>query len=230
MNNFESNAQSLSAYVSSVMKQVYMKMTLALIVTAVTAWFCGTSYSVMYFMANNSWVYWGLLILELVMVFSISGAINKLSSSVSTLLFYGYAIVNGIVFSVILQLYTAAAIWQTFAITAGVFGAMTIYGLVTKSDLTKMGTFLTMGLFGLMIAIVVNIFWANSTMDWLISIAGVAIFVGLTAWDTQKIKNMAAMTDSSNVGRLATIGALSLYLDFVNLFLYLLRIFGGSRD
>ncbi|MBR2146262.1 MAG: Bax inhibitor-1/YccA family protein, partial [Muribaculaceae bacterium] len=107
--------------------------------------------------------------------------------------------------------------------------AMSIYGYTTKSDLTKFGTYLIMGLIGLIICTIINIFWANSVMDWIISFAGVAIFIGLTAWDTQKIKNMAQQTDEANVSKLATWGALSLYLDFINLFLYLLRIL-GSRD
>lgn len=229
MENYGSNSHSLDVYVSSVMKRVYLKMFLALIVTAVTAWVCGTSPAIMGYLMAHSWMYWGLLIVELIMVFSLAGAINKLSDSTATLLFYSYSIVNGIVFSIILLAYTAASIWQTFAITAGVFGAMSLYGYFTKNDLTKIGTYLYMALWGLIIAIVVNIFWANSTLDWIISFVGVAIFIGLTAWDTQKIKRMATMTDSSNVGRLATIGALMLYLDFVNLFLYLLRFFGNRN-
>ena len=165
-----------------------------------------------------------------IMVFTISGAINRISSSTATLLFYLYAVVNGIFFSGILLMYPLGTIYQTFFITAGVFGAMSIYGYTTKNDLSTMGTYLRMALIGLVVAIIVNIFWANTAFDWLISIAGVAIFVGLTAWDTQKIKKMAAMTDESNAGKLATIGALSLYLDFINLFLFLLRIFGGNRN
>jgi FtsH-binding integral membrane protein len=126
--------------------------------------------------------------------------------------------------------YTQASIVLTFAITAGVFGTMAIYGYVTKSDLSKFGSFMTMALFGLIICIVVNMFMHSSTMEWIISFAGVVIFIGLTAWDVQKIKRMAAMSDASNEGKVATLGALSLYLDFINLFLYLLRFFGSSRD
>lgn len=231
MDNYglNSESQSLESYVSSVMKRVYFKMFLALIVTAVTAWVCSTSYVIMNFMLSHSWTYLGLLVVELIMVFSLAGAINKLSDASASLLFYAYSIVNGIVFSMVLMAFTTASIYQTFFITAGVFGAMSIYGLLTKNDLTKIGSFLYMALWGLIIAIVVNIFWANSTLDWVISFIGVAIFIGLTAWDTQKIKRMAAVTDQSNVGRLATIGALTLYLDFVNLFLYLLRFFGNRN-
>ena len=233
MNNFNINAYdapALDKQVSQVMKRVYVKMFLALLVTSFVAWIIGTSHQFLYFMVTHSWVYWGLMLAELGMVIAISAAINKMSSSVATLLFYLFAIVNGAVFSIILSVYTADSIFKTFLITAGVFGAMSVYGYFTERDLTKMGTFLYMALWGLIIAIVVNIFWANSTLEWIISIAGVLIFVGLTAWDTQKIKQMAAQMPNATDGRLATIGALSLYLDFINLFLYLLRFFGNSRD
>jgi FtsH-binding integral membrane protein len=119
----------------------------------------------------------------------------------------------------------------TFFITAGVFGAMSVYGYFTKSDLSKMGTYLMMALFGLIIASLVNMFFANSTLEWIISIVGVLIFVGLTAWDTQMVKRLAASNlEPRMADKLATMGALNLYLDFINLFLYLLRIFGSSRD
>lgn len=233
MNNFNINAYdapALDKQVSQVMKRVYVKMFLALLVTSFVAWIIGTSHQFLYFMVTHSWVYWGLMLAELGMVIAISAAINKMSSSVATLLFYLFAIVNGAVFSIILSVYTADSIFKTFLITAGVFGAMSVYGYFTERDLTKMGTFLYMALWGLIIAIVVNIFWANSTLEWIISIAGVLIFVGLTAWDTQKIKQMAAMNMGIANGSLATWGALSLYLDFINLFIYLLRFFGSSRD
>ncbi|MDD2961922.1 MAG: Bax inhibitor-1/YccA family protein [Muribaculaceae bacterium] len=232
MDNFEIKTQdtSLDTYVSSVMKRVYMKMFLALVVTTITAYICGTSAEIMGYMLSNPFVYWGLLLGELAMVFTISGAINKLSETSATLLFYVYSILNGAVFSIILLAYTASSVYQTFFITAGVFGAMSIYGYFTKNDLTRFGSFLYMALIGLIIAIVVNIFLASSALDWMISFIGVGIFIGLTAWDTQKIKKMAAMSDNSTAGKLATLGALSLYLDFVNLFLYLLRFFGNSRN
>ncbi|MDE6300278.1 MAG: Bax inhibitor-1/YccA family protein [Muribaculaceae bacterium] len=130
----------------------------------------------------------------------------------------------------IFWVYTAASITKTFFITAGTFGAMTIFGYTTKQDLSRFGAILNMVLIGLVIAIVVNIFAHSSTLDWIISIVGVFVFVGLTAWDTQQIKTMAAYFPADQVGRLATIGALNLYLDFINLFLFLLRFFGNSRD
>jgi FtsH-binding integral membrane protein len=147
----------------------------------------------------------------------------------STLLFYVYAIVNGAVLSIIFLVYTMSSIALTFFITAGVFGAMSIYGYFTNRDLTKIGSFLFMALIGLIICTVVNIFLKSTAMDWLISFVGVAIFIGLTAWDTQKIKQWAAMSDGNSAGKVATMGALSLYLDFINIFLYLLRFFGRSN-
>ena len=148
----------------------------------------------------------------------------------ATGLFFLFSVVNGLTFSMIFVVYNIAAIFKTFLITAGVFGAMSVYGYFTTRDLTKIGTFLYMALFGMLILIVVNIFWANSTLEWIVSAAGVLIFIGLTAWDTQRIKQMAYADPSMADGRLATLGALSLYLDFINLFLYLLRFFGGNRD
>ena len=218
-----------ASYVSRIMKRVYLKMFLAMIVTAVTSFVCMNVPAVFFTLMNNSGLYFGLLIAEVVLVFVLAGALNKLSSPVASLIFYVYSILNGVVLSAILAAYTASSVFSTFVITAAVFGTMTVYGYVTKSDLSRVGTFLFMALIGLLICTIVNIFMKSSTMEWIISFAGVVIFIGLTAWDTQKIKQMAAITDGSQAGKLATIGALSLYLDFVNLFLYLLRFFGNRE-
>lgn len=228
--NLDSNEKSLDAYVSQVMRQVFTKMFFAMVVTALSAYMVLSVDAVARFIFTNHMVYWGLLIAEIVMVISLTAALNKLSNVGATLLFYAYSIINGLTLSCIVLVYTASSIALTFAITAGVFAVMAVYGYVTKNDLTKFGSFMTMALFGLVICIVVNMFMHSSTMEWIISFAGVVIFIGLTAWDVQKIKRMAAYSDYSNAGKLATIGALSLYLDFVNLFLYLLRFFGNSRD
>lgn len=233
MNNLNfglSNQQSLDVYVSQVMRQVFTKMFLAMVITALSAYMVLSVEPLARFVFSNPMVYWGLMIGELVMVISLSAALNKLSNVGATLLFYAYSILNGMTLSCIVLVYTASSIVLTFAITAGVFATMAVYGYVTKNDLTKFGSFMTMALFGLIICIVVNLFMHSSTLEWIISFAGVVIFIGLTAWDVQKIKRMAAYSDYSNAGKLATIGALSLYLDFVNLFLYLLRFFGNSRD
>lgn len=226
--------QSLDAKVSAVMKNVYVKMFLGLLVTALVAWGVAATatsdQSFLVYMAQHRWVYWGLAIVELGLVIWISAGLNRMSSGMATGLFFLFAIVNGLTLSLIFAVYSIAAIFKTFLITAGVFGAMSVYGYFTSRDLTKMGTYLIMALFGLIIMSVVNIFWANSTMEWIVSGVGVLIFIGLTAWDTQKIKQLAYSNPDMADGRLATLGALSLYLDFINLFLYLLRFFGNDRN
>ena len=221
--------QSLSAHVSSVMKSVYVKMTLALVVTAFVSLFCAGSTSYLSFMISNSWFYWVLAIAEFGIVFGVSAGINKLSSATAALLFYVFAIINGMLLAPVFLIYTGASIAKTFFITAGTFGAMSVYGYFTDRDLSRLGSILFMALIGLIIASIVNIFAASSTLDWIISGLGVLIFVGLTAWDTQQIKSMAQQMPAASAGRLATLGALNLYLDFINLFLYLLRFF-GDRD
>ncbi len=229
VNSRPADSMAVQSTVASAMKKVYVKMTLALLVTALVSYFCSESDAYRTFMGQNRWAMWGLLLLELGLVFGISGAIKRLSSSAATGLFYLFAVVNGLMLAPIFMVYTHASIAKTFFITAGTFGAMSVFGYTTKQDLSKIGSILFMALIGLIIASVVNIFWANSTMEWIISFAGVIIFVGLTAWDTQQIKQMALMMPDQ-VSRLATLGALSLYLDFINLFLYLLRFFGSSDD
>lgn len=232
VNNYNQSygSDQTTSMVTSAMKKVYVKMTIALVVTGLVSYFCGTSYDYLTFFGENRWFMWVLIIAELGMAFGISGAINKLPSATAAGLFYLFAVVNGLLLAPIFVVYTHESIAKTFFITAGTFGAMSIFGYTTNQDLTKVGNILFMALIGLIIAMVVNIFTKSSTLDWIITIAGVIIFVGLTAWDTQKIKQMAAIMPSDQIGRLATLGALSLYLDFVNLFLYLLRIFGSSRD
>lgn len=221
---------ALDQRVSSVMKRVYFKMFLALLVTAFVSLFCASSQSVIQFFVANSWAMWVLIIAELGLVIGLSGAINQLSSTAATAMFFLFAIINGLMLFPIFFAYSISVIYKTFFITAGVFGAMSIYGYFTTKDLTSIGSFLFMALIGLVIATLVNIFVRSSSLDWIISIVGVLIFIGLTAWDTQKVKVMAQSAPYELSGKLATIGALSLYLDFINLFLYLLRIFGGNRD
>ena len=221
---------TMAQSVTKVMRGVYLRMCSALVVTALTALLVAADGSLVYMMATNRILFWGLIIAEFGIVFALSGALHKMSAGVASLLFYAYAVLNGIVFSMLFYVFDIASLAQTFFITAGVFGAMTVYGYFTKSDLSKIGSILVMALFGLIICIIVNIFLKSSGLDWIISFAGVAIFIGLTAWDTQKIKQMIAYDGGANTGKIATLGALSLYLDFINLFLYLLRFFGGSRD
>ncbi len=221
---------SLDARVSQVMKNVYVKMFLALLVTAaVSVGVALFKTDLALYIHGNRMVYWGLAILELVLMLVISARLNKLAPAMATGLFYLFAVVNGLTLSILCLAFSFASLFKTFLICAGTFGAMSVYGYFTTRDLTKIGSFLYMALFGLLIMIVVNIFWANSTLDWIISGAGVLIFIGLTAWDTQKIKQLAAANPGIASQNIATWGALSLYLDFINLFIYLLRFFGRSR-
>ena len=231
-NSYDSSYRSTTgtSVLSVVMRKVYVRMFFALVVTALTALYVASSPAILTTILGSRTIFFGLMNAELAVVFIVTGMLHKLSTTTAVLLFYLYAILNGVVFSSIFVAYELGSIAYTFFITAGVFGAMSVYGLVTKNDMTKFGSYCIMALFGLIIATIVNIFVASSTLDWIISLVGVALFIGLTAWDTQKIKNAAYTTEPSQMGKLATIGALSLYLDFINLFLYLLRFFGRSND
>ena len=171
---------------------------------------------------------------KLIIVFVLASRIDKMQATTATGLFVGYAVLNGVTLSTLFLAYSGASLASTFFITAGMFGAMALYGLVTKRDLTGLGSFLFMGLIGLLLAMVVNFFLHSSTLDLAISVIGVFIFVGLTAYDTQKIKTMGEQgimeQGAAAVRKGAIIGALTLYLDFINLFIMLLRLFGGGRD
>lgn len=216
--------------ITQVMRQVYVKMFLALVVSAITAYVCVATPAIMSFMLSSQWVYLGCCILELVMVVALTGRIAKGGNpAFATFMFYLFSILNGVTLSLLMLIYTTSSIVATFGITAGVFGAMSLYGYFTNRDLTGLGSFLFMGLIGLIVITVVNVFLKSSQMEWIISFMGVAIFIGLTAWDTQKIKKMLVTCPVEQIENLATWGALSLYLDFVNLFIYLLRFF-GKRD
>ncbi len=173
---------------------------------------------------------WVVMLAPLGIVFYMSFGINKMSAAKAQTVFWIFAALMGLSLSWILLVYTGASVARVFFITAATFGAMSIYGYTTKRDLTKLGSFLMMGLVGIIIASIVNIFLNSGPMYWVISVLGVLIFVGLTAYDTQKIKNMYAASDSGElVGKKAVMGALTLYLDFINLFIMLLRLFGQRR-
>lgn len=218
--------------VNSVMKRVYVRMFIGLLISAFCALGVASSAAAMQFIFGNQLVFWGMFIVMLAMAWILPTRMAKMSTSTCLLLFCVFSAIMGVWLAPIFIAYRIGTIVYTFFITAGTFGAMSVYGYFTKSDLSKMGTYLMMALFGLIIASVVNIFWANSTMEWIISIVGVLIFTGLTAWDTQQVKRLAAANlDPQLADKLATMGAFNLYLDFINLFLFLLRIFGGgSRD
>lgn len=216
---------------NAVLKRVYVRMFIGLLVSAFCAMGIASSPALCIAIMTNPIIYWGLFIVLLVMAWVIPSRLTKMSTGAVLASFVIFAALMGVSLSSVFLFYTAGSIVYTFFITAGTFGAMSVYGYFTKSDLSKVGTFCMMALFGLIIASLVNIFLKSSTFDWIISIVGVLIFVGLTAWDTQQVKRLAAANlDPALADKLATMGAMNLYLDFINLFLFLLRIFGGSRD
>lgn len=223
---------AMSTAFSTLMRKVFIWMALALVITGVTAYGVATTPSLIMAILGNKAIFWGLIIAELALVFAVSGAINRLSLATATLLFVLYSVVNGATLSVIFLAYSMPAIIQTFFITAGTFGVMALVGYTTKTDLTSLGKLLFMALIGLVIATVVNMFVGSTGFDCILSYVGVLIFVGLTAYDTQKIKQMCMQAPDAgeHMQKLALLGALSLYLDFINLFLYLLRIFGNNKD
>lgn len=216
--------------VSASISKVYGWMCFALFVTAGCAWLVGTSPELTRMFIANKAVFFGLIIVELLMVMGISFLLDKMSAATASALFILYAALNGLTMAVIFLVYTMSSIASVFAITACTFGVMSVYGYVTKRDLTTIGNLCLMALVGLIIAMVVNMFWMNNSFSLILSCAGVLIFVGLTAYDTQKVKEMlSGASDSETIGKVAIFGALALYLDFINLFLNLLRILGGRR-
>ena len=214
------------------MRKVYTWMTLALVLTGLTAYGVATSPGIMMASYSNSALMWGLVIAEFALVIGISAAINRLSLATATLMFVAYSVINGAMLSSIFMIYTAASIASVFFITAATFAVMALIGYTTKTDLTSVGKLLFMVLIGLVIATIVNMFIGSSTLTMICSYVGVLIFVGLTAYDSQKIKNMLMQAPDAGESsqKLALLGALTLYLDFINLFIYLLRIFGDRRD
>lgn len=214
----------------AVFRQVYIWMSLALFITGITALIVANNNSLIYSLMSNQLLFWGLIIGEVVMVAVLAARIHKLSLATATVMFIAYSIINGVTMSLLFLLYTSESIASTFFITAGTFGAISAYGYFTKKDLSSLGSILIMALIGILIASLVNIFLESSTLYWIISYVGVAIFVGLTAYDTQKIKESIMNSDVNETAyKIALMGALELYLDFINLFIYLLRIF-GDRD
>lgn len=213
------------------MQGVYSWMCAGLGLTALVAYYVSTSAAAINLIFGNSLIFYGLLIAEFAVVVYLSARVSKIKSGTATLFFLAYAALNGVTLASIFLVFTAASIGTTFAVAAGMFGFMSLYGYLTKTDLTAVGNLAFMGLIGIIIASLVNMFFQNATADWVISYLGVIIFVGLIAYDTQKIKRYAAMGIGGEEGNRkgSIMGALSLYLDFINLFLMLLRIFGKRR-
>ncbi|HBI09572.1 MAG TPA: hypothetical protein DDY57_05335 [Franconibacter pulveris] len=214
------------------MAQVYGWMTCGLLLTAFVAWYAANTPAVMMYVFSSRITFFGLIIAQLAVVFVLSGLVNKLSPAVATALFMLYSALTGLTLASIFLVYTYASIASTFVVTAGMFGAMSLYGYTTKRDLSGFGNMLFMALIGILIASLVN-FWLKSTaLMWAVTYIGVIVFVGLTAYDTQKLKSLGAEIDVNDRGHLrkySILGALTLYLDFINLFLMLLRIFGNRR-
>lgn len=222
--------QEAQAHQQSFVTRVYGWMAGGLALTALTAAFTASSPAVMQAVFGTP-LLWVLFIAELGLVFGVSAMINRISAATAMTLFLVYAALNGVTLSGILYIYTGATVATAFVVTAGMFGAVAAYGATTKRDLTSVGSFMFMGLIGLILASIVNI-WLNSPMIyWLTTYFGVFIFVGLTAYDAQKVKKigMNAALDRESTGRASIMGALALYLDFINLFLFMLRIFGGGN-
>jgi uncharacterized protein len=217
---------------SNFITKVYAWMSMALVISALAAVYVASSPALQNIILGNRLVFYILIFGELGLVMFISAGLQRMSAMTATLLFVLYSLVNGLTLSVIFLVYSGASIASTFLITAGTFGAMSMYGYTTKRDLTQIGSLLIMALIGILIASIVNIFVASSALYWIISYIGVAIFIGLTAYDTQKIKELGAsgFDTSEGMRKVAILGALTLYLDFINLFLFLLRIFGGRRN
>ena len=215
--------------VQTYMSHVYGWMTVGLLLTAIIAWYASTNTQLLNVLYNMMWV---LLIAELGLVFVISGLINRLSGAAATTLFMLYSVLNGCTFSIYFKVYTSSSIASVFFITAGMFGALAFYGYTTKRDLSGFGRFLFMGLIGIVIASIVNLFLQSEPLMWAVTYIGVFVFAGLTAYDTQKLKELGeniSQDDPNMFRRYVILGALTLYLDFINLFIMLLRIFADRR-
>ena len=230
--NVYGNAERATAF-SALMRKVYIWMTMGLAMTGLTAAYVATNQRLMETIFSNRLTFFGLIIAELALVFILSSRIMRMSFPTAGLMFAAYSILNGATLSVIFLAYSTDVIATTFLVTAGTFGAMSLAGFIIKRDLSAMGRFFFMALIGLIKASIVNIFVASAALYWGITYLGVLLFAGLTVYDTQKIKMMFLEHGNevnNNTMKLALLGSLTLYLDFVNLFLYLLRIFGGNRN
>lgn len=235
MDRFPRSGSSIvqsGAGLQTYMAQVYGWMTSGLLLTGFVAWFAARTPQIMMTILSNQFIFFGLVIAQLALVLVLSGMVRKLSGALATTLFMLYSALTGLTFSSIFVIYTSASIASTFVITGATFGAMSLYGYVTKRDLSRLGSLLFMGLIGIIIASLVNIWLKSTPLMWVITYIGVLVFVGLTAYDTQKLKAIGEqidVNDKENLRRYSILGALTLYLDFINLFLMLLRIFGNRR-
>lgn len=217
--------------VATLMRNVYLWMTAALVITGLTAMLTARSEALISMIFGQSWVWISLMIAEVVLVVWLAARIEKMSFTTATIMFVVYSVINGLTLSSIFLVYSLGSIEMTFFIAAGMYAAMALIGSFTKKDLSGIGKFALMALIGLIIAMIVNIFIGSAQFDFIISIVGVLVFAGLTAYDSQKIRNSLSMAEDVNdmTMKFALMGALTLYLDFINIFLYLLRLFGNRK-
>jgi FtsH-binding integral membrane protein len=216
--------------VGTFLRAVYGWMCAGLAITAVTASFIAASPSLVVSIATNRPVFWGLMIAQLGIVFYLSARVQRLAPATASLLFIAYSALTGVTLSFVLLAYTGESVATTILVTAGMFGALAMYGTVTTRNLQGFGQFLFMGLIGVVLASIVGIFWHSDALQFVISFIGVIVFTGLAAYDAQRLKAMALAMPAGQTGSYAIVGALALYLDFINLFLFLLRFMGNRRD
>jgi FtsH-binding integral membrane protein len=227
---FRTAADVPAERVTSFLQKVYGWMFVGLAITAVVAFAVANSPTLLRYVLSNPILFMGLIVAQLGLVFYLSAKVETLAPSTAMTLFVIYSALNGVTLSFVLLVYTGESIATAFFVTAGMFGAVAVYGSTTTRSLAGAGQFFFMGLIGILLASIVGIFWHNDTLQFLIAAIGVIVFTGLTAWDAQRLKLMAATVPEDRSGSYAVVGALSLYLNFINLFLMLLRLLGGRRD
>jgi hypothetical protein len=217
------------AAVAEFLRGVYGWMCGGLAVTAFTAWVVANSPSIATAIFRNSILFWAIVIAQFGIVIMLSARVNKLAASTASALFIVYSALTGVTLSFVLLLYTGESVASTFIVAGSMFGGLALYGTTTRRNLSGVGQFMFMGLIGLVVASLIGMFWHNDGLQFMISLVGVVVFAGLTAWDAQRLKSMALATNTGGTSAYTIVGALALYLDFVNLFLFLLRFLGGRR-
>jgi len=230
MDAWTTNSVQTADRVSAFLWKVYGWMAVGLGLTAMVAFAVAGSPELLRVLVGNRLVFFGLVIAELGLVFYLSARADRLAPGTAAGLFALYSALNGVTLSAILLVYTGESVTMTFVVTAGMFGALALFGSTTKRSLAGAGQFFMMGLVGLILASIIGMFWHNDALQFLISVVGVIVFTGLTAWDAQRLKQMALALPAGQAGSYAVVGALSLYLDFINLFLMLLRFTGSRRE
>jgi len=216
--------------VAAFLRGVYGWMCAGLAITAATAWLVAGSPAIVKAIITNQFLFWGLALAQLGIVFTLSARVNRMAGSTASALFIIYSALTGVTLSFVLLLYTGQSVATTFVVAGGMFGALALYGTVTRRNLSGFGQFLFMGVIGLLLASLVGMFWHNDGLQFMISLVGVLVFAGLTVYDAQRLKDMALATNVSTTSASTIVGALALYLDFINLFLFLLRFMGNRRD